>query len=72
MASFTQRRKDREEARKREKLEAQRALEEKRNEFRSKTKMVLEKVDTVPEKFARSESKPKKQRKFCRKKWLVP
>ena len=64
MTSFAQRRKEREEARQREREDAQKALEAKRNEYRSKTKTVLEKVDTVPEKFARSESKPKKQRKF--------
>ena len=40
--------------------EKQRALENKRNEFRSKTKTVLDKVDLVPEKFAGSERKPKK------------
>ena len=63
MTSFAQRRKEREEARQRERADQQKALEMKRNEYRSKTKTVLEKVDTVPEKFARSVSKPKKQRK---------
>ena len=62
MTSFAQRRKEREEARLRERVDQQQALETKRNEYRSKTQSVLEKVDTVPEKFARSESKPKKQR----------
>ena len=64
MTSFAQRRKEREEARQREREDAQKALEAKRNEYRSKTKTVLEKVDTVPEKFARAESKPKKQREI--------
>ena len=64
MSSFAQRRKEREEARIREKEEQQKALEAKRNEYRSKTKTVLEKVDLVPEKFARSESKPKKASKL--------
>jgi len=67
MTSFAQRRKEREEARLRERVDQQQALETKRNEYRSKTQSVLEKVDTVPEKFARSESKPKKQRTGKRK-----
>lgn len=63
MTSFQQKRKQREEAAQRELDEQQRVLEEKRNEYRSRTKMVIEKVDLVPEKFAAQErSRPKKQR----------
>ena len=33
------------------------ALEERRNMYRDKTKMVLEKIDTAPERFAQTERK---------------
>merc|ERR1712113_493339 len=64
MTSFQQKRREREEAAQREKLEKQRALEEKRNEYRSRTKMVIEKVDTVPEKFATQERKQSKKQRM--------
>ena len=64
MTSFQQKRKQREEQRQREIEEKQRILEEKRNEYRSRTKMVIDKVDTVPEKFAQERKQPKKQRAY--------
>ena len=67
MTEFQNKRKLREEQRRQAELEAARALEAKRNEYRSKTADVLEKVHKPSEKFKQvGNDKPKAKRKSIR------